>query len=286
MKQLIYIITAIVLFSSCVKNNPDPAWLEVNEWTLNSNVGLTGAEGELSHSFTEAWVYIDDQIVGVFEVPFKIPILKTGDVNIKLYPAVKNNGISATKKIYPFTEVFSINTTLVKNQTLTLNPTTRYSDQTQFWIEDFEDAAIKIITDPNSQTSLVAGNDPAILEYGNYYGGLTLTEIDSTWVAYSEQLSNNLRGKEVYLEIDYYNTNALVSGLLAITASSTLNNQNVQLNPQTPENVKWKKIYIDLREVISNSDPTANFRLSFQALLDTDDSEGLIILDNIKVVHF
>ena len=39
---------------------------------------------------------------GIFEVPFKIPILKSGSVSIKVYPVVKNNGISATKKIYPF----------------------------------------------------------------------------------------------------------------------------------------------------------------------------------------
>lgn len=286
MKQFLYIITAILLFSSCLKNNPDPAWLEVNEWTLVSNPDSQVNPGELSHNFSEAWVYIDDKIVGVFEVPFKIPILESGDVNIKIYPAIKNNGISATKKIYPFTEVFEINTTLVKNETVTLNPITRYNEQVQFWIEDFEDAAIKIETDPNSMTSLSADNDPSILKYGNFYGRVDLNSTDSTWVAFSEQLSTNMRGKEVYLEIDYYNTNSVVSGLLAITSTSIVNNQNVQLNPQTPENVKWKKIYIDLREVITNSPFSANFRLSFQALLDSGDSEGFIVLDNIKVVHF
>lgn len=286
MKQLLYLLFVGLLASSCIKNNPDPSWLEVTKWSLVANPNSENQTGELTHNFSEAWVYIDDKIVGVFEVPFKIPILQSGNVNIKIYPAVKNNGIAATKKIYPFVEVFEVNVNLVQNQTLTLNPTTRYVSVTKFWIEDFEDPAVKIITDPNSQAALSQGSDPLILEYGNNYGEVNLNLTDSTWVAFTEQLPYIPRGKEVYLEIDYYNTNAVITGLIAISPSAVINNQNVQLNAQDPASVKWKKIYIDLKEVVSNSSAQADFRISFQALIDAGDSEGKIVLDNIKVVHF
>jgi hypothetical protein len=286
MKQLLYLLFVGLLASSCIKNNPDPAWLEVTKWSLVANPNSENQTGELTNNFSEAWVYIDDKIVGVFEVPFKIPILQSGNVNIKIYPAIKNNGIAATKKIYPFVEVFEVNANLVQNQTLTLNPVTRYVSVTKFWIEDFEDPAVKIITDPNSQAALSQGSDPIILEYGNNYGEVNLNLTDSTWVAFTEQLQYIPRGKEVYLEIDYYNTNALITGLIAISPSSVVNNQNVQLNAQNPTSIKWKKIYIDLKEIVSNSSPQADFRISFQALIDSGDSEGKIVLDNIKVVHF
>ena len=94
------------------------------------------------------------------------------------------------------------------------------------------------------------------------------------------------RGEEVYLEIDYYNTNNVVTGLLWISPSSIKNNTNYQLNDQNPSSVKWKKIYIDLRELVSNSPAGSYFEQSFQAMLDEGDSEGLIVIDNIKVVHF
>jgi hypothetical protein len=94
------------------------------------------------------------------------------------------------------------------------------------------------------------------------------------------------RSAEVYLEIDYYNTNAVITGLLAISPSGVQPNPNVQLNAQSPSSVKWKKIYIDLRELVSNSSPSAYFEQSFQAELDQGDTEGVIIIDNIKVVHF
>jgi hypothetical protein len=292
MKQFfLFVITGLML-NSCIKNNPDPSWIEITPWTLVANSNSQYPTGELTHSFTDAWVYVNDELIGVFQVSdtLKIPVLKSGAVNIKIYPAIRNNGVSATKKIYPFVERYEINTTLVQNQTLQINPVTRYSSTVRFAIEDFEDPAIKIVNDLNSATQMAQGNDPAILQWGNFYGFVNLNETDSTWIAYtnfeSVNEANLPRGKEVYLEIDYYNTNNVVTGLLWISSSSIKNNTNYQLNDQNPSSVKWKKIYIDLKELISNSPAGTYFEQSFQAILDEGDTEGLIVIDNIKVVHF
>lgn len=285
MKQILYVFLGMMVLSSCVKNNPDPSWLEVTKWTLEVNGNSQYPTGEMTHNFTDAWVYVDDELIGVFEVPFKIPLLKSGNVNVKIYPAIRNNGISATKKMYPFVEHFEVNSTLVQNETLTLNPITRYKDAVYFWIEDFEAAAIKIQDDPNSQAHLFTGNNPEILEWGNFYGKVDLNSSDTTWVAYTDDM-NLPRGQEVYLEIDYHSTNDLITGVLAIAPSSTINNQNIQMNAQDPSSAVWKKIYIDLKEIVSNSDASAYFKQTFQAVLDEGDSSGEIIIDNIKVVHF
>jgi hypothetical protein len=207
-----------------------------------------------------------------------------------VYPAIRNNGVSATKKIYPFVERYEINTTLVQNQTLQINPITRYSPAVRFAIEDFEDPAIKLVNDQNSATQMSQGNDPSILQWGNFYGFVNLNQTDTTWIAYTNFESVNEadlpRGKEVYLEIDYYNTNNVITGLLWISSTSIKNNTNYRLNKQDPSKVKWKKIYIDLKELISNSPVGTYFEQSFQALLDEGDTEGIIVIDNIKVVHF
>ena len=292
MKQFFLFMIVGLMLNSCIKNNPDPSWIEITPWTLVANSNSQYPTGELTHSFTDAWVYVNDELIGVFQVTdtLKIPVLKSGAVNIKIYPAIRNNGVSATKKIYPFVERYEINTTLVQNQTLQINPVTRYSSMVRFAIEDFEDPAIKIVNDPNSATQMSQGNDPEILQWGNFYGFVNLNETDSTWVAYtnfeSVNEANLPRGEEVYLEIDYYNTNNVVTGLLWISSSSIKNNTNYQLNDQNPSSVKWKKIYIDLKELVSNSPAGSYFEQSFQAILDKDDTEGLIVIDNIKVVHF
>jgi hypothetical protein len=286
MKSLLGIVSTVLLLTGCVKNNPDPAWLEVTEWTLLENQDLINIEGELSHNFSDAWVYVNDQIIGVFEVPFKIPILKSGTSNIKLYPTIRVNGIAATKKIYPFVDKYEINAELIQNKTLTINPVTKYNSYSKFWIEDFEDAAIKINTDPTSADTMIVGTDPLIMKW-NRYGITTLDAVDTNWVAYTTQELALPKGQEVFMEIDYYNTNAVVTGVIALSSSAApKNNENIQLNKQAPSSVKWKKMYIDLKEIVSNSSGANSFLMSFQAKLDEGDSDGFIVLDNIKVVHF
>jgi hypothetical protein len=282
---LVAIGVIFLLFNSCVKNNPDPSWIEVNQWTLAANPNSQYPTGELTNNFTDAWVYVNDEVIGVFEVPFKIPILKSGPVNIKIYPAIRNNGISATKKIYPFVDVFELNTELIPNQVLTLNPVTKYKDAVQFWLEEFEDAAMKIQDDPVSLANITKGNDPNILQWGNFYGRVDLNYIDSTWSAYTDNMVLP-KGKEVYMEIDYYNTNSFITGLIWISSTSIINNPHILLNGQDPSLVKWKKVYIDLKELVSNSQGAEYFKQSFETILSSDLTSSFIVIDNIKVVHF
>jgi hypothetical protein len=285
MRKLYLLLLSAFLLNGCIKNNPDPSWLEVTEWTLKANPNAEYIEGEMTHNFTDAWVYVNDEVIGVFEVPFKIPILTSGPVNIKIYPTIRNNGISASKKIYPFVDYFEVDTILTQNATLTLHPETKYKSFTQFWLEEFEDAAIKIENDPISLTTLTKANDPAILQWGNFYGEINLNSIDSMWVGYSESM-NLPRGQEVYLEVDYYNTNSLITGILGISPTEVKNNRNITINKQNPDNIKWKKIYIDLKEIVSNSPNADYFKQSFEAFLEPDKTESFIRVDNIKVVHF
>ncbi len=291
MKQIFPILGLLFLLSSCIKNNPDPVWIEINEWQLEANPTAVVPAGELTENFSDAWVYIDNQLVGVFELPCKIPVIYYGTKVIRLYPTVLNNGISATKKIYPFVEPQEFTIDLVENETVTINPVTRYRANTQFWIEDFEAAGNKLEDDPNSVASLeviTSSNSPIAESFnGNKFGRISLTETINSWVAYSvsSDVLNIPLGQEVYLEIDYHNTNRVTTGLLAVSPSGTLDNPNIQMNPQDNATVEWKKIYIDMREIVGASSSDAYFQLSFQALLDEEDTEGEINIDNIKVLY-
>lgn len=285
MKGLLCFLVSLFLLAGCVKNNPDPVWLKITPWTLVGNPDLVNVEGELSQNFSDAWVYVNDKIIGVFELPVKIPVLESGTCNIKIYPAVRNNGISSTKKMYPFVKRYELNAELIPNSTFIIDPVTMYDSNTQFWIEDFEDAAVKINTDQYSADTMLVGTDPAIMKW-NRYGISTLNAIDSTWIAYTSEGLALPKGQEVYLELDYYNTNSMVTGVLAIVGGVPQNNIHVRLNAQKPTEVRWKKMYIDLREIVSNSAGANTFLISLQAALDEANSEGIIVLDNIKVVHF
>lgn len=287
MKHFLSLFGLIFLLSSCIKNNPSPAWIQINAWTVESNPLSVIDPGVLTESITDGWVYIDGEFVGVFELPCKIPVLYEGSKKIQVYPTILNNGISATKKIYPFMDVYEVTATLVGNETVTVNPTTRYKASTEFWIEDFELASNDIESDPNSLTVHGTSSDPLIIQplNGNAFCRITLDATNNKWIGYTLTSLDLPRGEEVYLEIDYYNTNRVTTGLLAVSSSGTLDNPNIQLNPQDDGEIEWKKIYIDLREIISGSATDAQFRLSFQALIDDEETTGEINIDNIKVVH-
>ena len=270
-----------------MKNNPDPSWLEVNEWQLNSNISLSGLEGELTESITNAKVYVNDDLLGIFEVPFKIPVLKYGAANIKIFPVVVNNGISATKKLYPFLNYYEIDAELIQNEVLAVNPVTTYKSITNFWVEDFEDINNSIENDPNtSLATLQLSNENLASFNGNFYGKVILNEVDSSWVAYTNEQLAIQKGANCYLEIDYHVTNDLYTGILFVTPDGSTNNINIRLNAQDAEDVEWKKIYIELSELISASPNQSLYLQSFSAFLDADDSEGLIFLDNIKVLWY
>lgn len=287
MKSFLILFSVIFIFYGCVKNNPDPSWIEVTKWSLIANTQASYIQGELSQNITDAHVFIDNKMIGIFEVPFKIPILKNGNVNIKIYPVIRNNGISATKKIYPFLAFYEINSELIQNKTLTINPVTYYNDNTKFWIEDFEDATIKIENDPTSKVQIHTDSKSEILKYGHYYGSVSLTASDSIWIAYTTaSLDLPKGGKEVYLEIDYYNSNNLITGLLDYTAGSWTNNTNIRLNKQDYATLQWKKIYIDLKELVSFKSKATAFKISFQALFESNGYlTNDIYLDNIKLVY-
>jgi len=286
MKYIFFCIAFCYTFSSCIKNNPAPSWLEVSEWTLNENANAQFPTGELTHSFTEAWVFVNGEQIGVFEVPFKIPLLVSGSANVKIYPAIKNNGISATKKIYPFMEVFEKDIVLVENETVKLNLVTEYYASTNFWIEDFEDVNLKIESDPNSEAELLREDDPSILKYGLNYGHIAFVNTDQKWGAVTNgNLVLPKGGKEVYIEIDYHNTNSFTVGVASYSSSATKNNPYIQLNAQQEASVKWKKAYIDIKEIVSSSTDADVFEITFEAIKNTLLTTSDIYIDNIKVVY-
>jgi hypothetical protein len=284
-----YLLPLLLLLSACVKNNPDPSWLEVNAWTLEANSTLNGEEGELTHNITDAWVYIDDKLIGVFEVPFKIPVLKDGLCNIRIYPTIKINGVGSTKMKNEHMVPFEVNATLTKNQTLTLNPVTHYKDGLSFWIEDFEDINIKLTDDPNtSSANLNLANDSLKWFNGNYYGQVNLTAQDSMWIAYTNQDQQLTipKGKQAVLEIDYCNSVDFTHYLLFVNSNGT--NENIMRTMrQSPLNsLRWKKIYILLSEVIGYGPNNTNYVQAFKAFYDSTLSNNVILIDNLKVVYF
>jgi len=280
MKYIIFFVSFALTFVSCIKNNPDPSFIEIKKFTLETNTNGNNA-GVLTENISNGWVYVNDKLLGVFELPCRVPVLATGTVSIRVYPTILNNGISATKKIYPFLEPHDENIVLIQNEVVTINPKTKYYSNVKFWIEDFESATMAISSGSPSPASVIQVSNAS-----NTYGRVFLNASQNEWNAYTNQAVSFPLGSAVYLEIDYYNTTKIVTGMIALKQDGTQDNHvNIAMNAQAPSKVVWKKIYIDLQEVAGYSGGF-EFLQTFQAKLADGQTEAEVWIDNIKVVHY
>ncbi|HRS54383.1 MAG TPA: hypothetical protein P5250_06725, partial [Bacteroidales bacterium] len=196
------LLLSIFFIASCELINPPektPSFVHIQAINLSTNVIEQGTN---SSKITDAWVYVDEDIIGAFELPATIPILKTGYHKITIKPGIQLNGTAATRSIYPFYNPIELNIQLVEDQILDLGTlTTTYNNNTKFaWKEDFEQAGITIDPSSKSDTNIKKITDPNKVFEGNGSGIINLDNIKSIFegisnVAYT--LPND--GKSVFL---------------------------------------------------------------------------------------
>jgi len=179
---ILFFISALML-QGCGKDVPPPTYLKIDEFTLDPNIDVD--YGQLTHAFLDVYVYIDNEIYGVFPLPCVIPLNIEGPHELRLMAAVRANGQSGAKKRYPFVEHHVEMVNFERLDTIHIQPRTKYYSTTQVWYEDFEDAAVQIQSTGLSTVNLSKSNDPNILEErnGNFFGLVELTESANIWDA-------------------------------------------------------------------------------------------------------
>ncbi len=277
-------VLMMLILLGCAKEQPQASWVVLDAWTLNENPDSQEDQGEMTHDISQAFVNMDGQMLGAFELPVKFPVIGDGEHKFVIIPGIINNGISATKKRFPFMEQFEQTVNLVKGDTVAINLTTRYYDDLNFLIEDFESPAIQFDYANESTATLTREDDPSILEWGGYYGSIELNDTDSLFsgvTTFGEVLPK--QGAEIYLEFDYMNSNSLLTGVVSYGNGTYHEDPNIQVNPQeTPE---WKHIYIDMKEIVSFRTESPFADMNFTAILDELGTEKFIYMDNIKVIY-
>ncbi len=251
---LIYQISAIAV--SCEpKNDEDlvPSYLKIDKINVTSNE----SQGTNSSNITDAWVYLDETLIGSFELPCTVPILSSGKQKITIRPGIKLNGISNTRAVYPFYKELKQEINLVKDSVININVNTSYEDNTDFpWLVDFEMDGSALDTTSKSTVNFSRTNDPSLIfpESGNSYSAFVSMNKDS---AIFEAVSTNHfefpeNGGYVFLELNYKINHPLVVGVYYTLDYQRLQRPMVTLN-KTDE---WKKIYINF-SVIKYDTPAA-----------------------------
>ena len=276
---------AVALFAGCKKQDDQdliPAYIQID--TIKLNAGQQ--QGGPYHKITDAWIFVDNQPLGCFELPCKIPVLKSGKHNILVGGGIKINGIGASRIPYPFYQFYAIDSVnLVKTQTVTLNPVVSYFSGIQFpYLEDFSSGSTSFIDVPEGDTGLVRLNAGADLLDGACGAFIMPPGINTAQAYTTSNLLLPGGGDNVYLEFNFKSNHTLFAGLYVNNPNEVVVNQIIGLNP-SPDN--WNKVYVNLTPEVSSAINAGSFRLFFRVIKSGEDTlkDVRILLDNIKIVN-
>lgn len=271
----------IIILAGCDKNDNEqeiPSYIHIDSINLKENDYIS--EGSLSHKITDAWVYVDNHLIGVYELPATFPVLEKGNSEVLVKAGIQMNGISSTRVPYPFFSDFDTTVMLEKEMTDTLSPTVQYHDSIQIpWRESFEDTTLKL-KPKESDTNLIIDNTTPF--EGNGSGKVVLEGEKNLFETISDTTYKFPKGEAVFLELNFKTNVEVKTGIYASTATGEQAMPIVVLNPAN----HWKKIYINLTNTIGNAHPARNFRVFLSILRNEDEPKAKVYLDNLKVIHF
>lgn len=278
---LIYCLISFFLIFSCEIINPEediPAYIRIDTFQLETN---TAEQGTNSHKITDAWINIDGNFIGVFELPATFPVLAEGTHEVTIRAGIKVNGIAASRSIYYLYTFYIIDTLLAPELILQLSPKIEYSDKTIFaWKENFE-TGLSLDTTSISDIPIIqsdsvffeGSSSGAIIFYDNH----TIFEC-KTHDAYELPKDNS----KVFLELNYKNNNEFVIGVFVNKAYQSIKIPIINIYPSGD---KWNKIYIDLTYTTTSNPDAIDFNIFIGAIKDENITKAEIYLDNIKLVH-
>lgn len=267
-----YFLMLVLLVASCKPSDEDiPSYLYIPSMDVFVTDPL---QGTTSSNITDVWVYVNDDIQGIYQLPVTLPVRATGTTKLILSPGILANGISTTRVQYPFYTDTIMYRDLVAGQTDTIYPAVTYRAATQFLlVEDFENG--------NEFSNVIRVNDPVGVFEGGSSGKIIMDTSRSTRIVTNTKFQVDQQdGVIVFVELDYKSSHTMQAGIIA--TSSTQGSfiiTKVNISPKDD----WNKIYLNFTPEINNT-----LAYEFQFFLEvnepntTDDIN--IYIDNVKIL--
>lgn len=284
-KLLIIFLAPIILFlGSCNIINPDegkPGIIFIEEYNFNGL--LTDSE-----KITEIWVFDNGKMLGAYNLPASIPILKNGPTEITFRAGVKKDGIASQRVFYPFFKVYKETIHLEAGVIDTIVPNFEYLETIQFasnMTEQFNDLSINYSPTSSSDTSFVVTTDD-IFE-GTSSGKVSLSSSQSIWQVESQ--NDELPAThEIWAELNYKGNNSFSVGIIPYVNENRVGPEHALIVKDTKDEngiPQWNKIYISLSDEAGGYGLATSFRFYLEILKDDQDVNPEVYFDNIIIVH-
>lgn len=251
-----------------------PSYLHIDAMQLSA----TGSQGTSISNITDAWVFMDGELLGAFELPCTLPILAEGTHSFIVRAGVKMNGLASTRAIYPFMKGWEGNITLTRAEVTSLNTLTvnYFSGISYVWMEDFDDAGFSIATETGSATSMVRTSANGI---EGQYGLVQLSSDTFNYIGSGPANDLAPPTSDTYIEFDYRCNQPFTVGVLS---NSTAGQYSPWVSVEPSE--EWNKIYIRLTDVLGSVNPTPDYKIYFGMIKESDVAQPYLNIDNIKLL--
>lgn len=278
----------IMVASSCNLINPDesaPGYIEITAFSFDPSPTIPEMGPSASTKIKDAWVYIDNEFHGTYELPVRFPVLLTGAHQVKVFPGILLNGIAGTRSPYPFYKSSEHTVNIPASGTAVINPGTYYLTEVECsYCESFEGSGFSLAPTIQSDTMmyLLTPGDTNIFE-GAGSGAVYLQTANTM---FEMSTTNEFRppgaGAAVFVELNYKINQEMSMGLFVYQP----NLDPVQIPVITFRKTEsWNKIYVPIGEFISSYPLATGFKLYFGTIKDVNTTVSSFYIDNIKVVN-
>jgi len=286
---VVLFVILIAFMGSCELINPDenePVYMSVDSFAFDVTPTLPEMGPSTSTKIKDVWVFVDNEIQGIYELPAYFPILNSGSKSVALLPGILLNGISTTRSPYPFYQPYFDTLEFIPGTEIHVDPTYNYfSSAICKWCEDFEGAGFSLTKTNTSDTSMY--QTPYMGDNTVFEGvGASVIYLDSNKdffeIASTTEYELPKSGNPVYLELDYKIDEEMIVGMFVTQPGSVDQFPVITLNPTT----KWNKIYIELGFIITDYPNASGFKIFFAGFKNPNIAgTASFYIDNIKLVH-
>lgn len=297
MKRILVLAFVFALiFHSCKDNDPMegvPSYIRVDEAVVDI---ADPTQGSAFHNISDCWLYAQEKegeklkLIGVFEIPFEVPVLASGNVRIEIEPGIKTSGRDAERSVYTMLTNYIKDTLLVPNQTMKLTPHYSYRQGVEFIMtEDFDHVGTKFEVADSSTYSFSMDSDGA-LEGNSMKVEIPKDDYSGHFECRTTDVYPISENGITFLEMSFKSNDKFVFGMFGVVESATsTSGVRERIYTFNPTDGKWKRIYINLNESINySSSNCGQFQPFFTAYRDTTspaDQNTEIFIDNIKLLH-
>ncbi len=290
---LVSFIVCFSLFESGCKYRDEgiPGRIAIDSIQLN----IDPANGNLIHQIAGVQVFANQELLGNFQLPCKIPVDKLGAVQLDIYPLVYINGSSSNLTLYTPLDGYRDTLTLEAGKTQSLIPTFKHRSSTVVkWTEDFEDnnsTLVPISPSPFPGDTVGIVSSPFDLD-GKFNGNSkvyrfcfentdTAKYFDAgSFLEFSDLPTN---GSGVFFEFDI-KTDLPVQ--LALKRRNPTTTELVPYMVVNPTNGKWKRFYVNLVYELANQPANTSIRIFFDVNKPANSvANREILFDNLRLSY-